>query len=38
MLENRKLRAVKTQLGWLVDPAAVKERKERLKLASARQI
>jgi hypothetical protein len=25
MIENRKLRAVKTQLGWLVDPAAVEE-------------
>jgi excisionase family DNA binding protein len=23
MIENRKLRAVKTQLGWLVDPTAV---------------
>jgi hypothetical protein len=23
MLENRKLRAVKTQLGWLIDPKSV---------------
>jgi len=23
MVENRKLRAVKTQLGWLIDPKAV---------------
>lgn len=25
MLENRKLRAAKTQLGWLVDPKSVED-------------
>jgi len=25
MVENKKLRAAKTQLGWLIDPASVKK-------------
>ena len=25
LVENRRLRAVKTQLGWLIDPKAVEE-------------
>jgi len=29
MLENRRLRGVRTRLGWLVDPASVEERRER---------
>jgi len=29
MVENKKLRAVKTQLGWLVDPAAVENYKQK---------
>jgi excisionase family DNA binding protein len=29
MVENKKLRAVKTQLGWLIDPQAVEAHKER---------
>ena len=29
LVENRRLRAVKTQLGWLVDPKAVEEYRER---------
>jgi excisionase family DNA binding protein len=28
MLEHRKLRAVKTQLGWLIDPEAVERLRE----------
>jgi excisionase family DNA binding protein len=28
MVENRKLRAVKTQLGWLIDPGAVASLRE----------
>jgi excisionase family DNA binding protein len=29
LVENRRLRAVKTQLGWLIDPKAVEEYRER---------
>lgn len=30
MVEHRKLRAVRTQLGWLLDPAAVEEYRQRV--------
>jgi hypothetical protein len=29
LVENRRLRAVKTQLGWLIDPKAVEEFRDR---------
>ena len=29
LVENRRLRAVKTQLGWLLDPKSVEEYRER---------
>jgi hypothetical protein len=29
MVENKKLRAVRTQLGWLVDPEAVEKIEEK---------
>ncbi len=31
MVENRKLRAVKTQLGWLIDPKAVEALQEQVR-------